>query len=76
MISIRYDGTNGEYIAGTWCTSIAFVSDTGTVLTFTDVDSNTRTANLGDWLVAWEASAMEATVLTQAQYEATYLEIG
>jgi len=74
--SIQYDGTNGEYIAGTWCTGVTFVSDTGTLFTFFNNDGGyTRTANLNDWLVVWGPSSGELMVFTPAGYAARYYEL-
>ncbi|NEA67556.1 hypothetical protein [Streptomyces sp. SID12488] len=73
--SIRYDGTNGTHIAGVWCTALGFVSDTGTVLTYTDRDGYKQTANLGDWFIISGTGDGYPTVLAQAGYELYFVEI-
>jgi hypothetical protein len=74
--SIQYDGTNGEYIAGTWCTGITFVSDTGTLLTYTENQNNhTFTINLNDWVIVWGAEATDPWTCTPAAYAARYYEL-
>ncbi|MFM9604244.1 hypothetical protein [Streptomyces turgidiscabies] len=75
MDSIQYDGTNGAYIAGTWSTGIRFVSDTGTVLTYTDQDGYERTANLDDWLIITGVGDGYPTVLPPEPYRAHFVEI-
>lgn len=72
--SQQYDGTNGEYIAGTWCTGISFVSDTGTVLSFTG-DGTNYTVQLGEWLVISWTGAKDPMIFTEAEYAARYYEL-
>lgn len=72
--SIQYDGTNGSYIAGTWCTGITFVSDTGTVFTYHMYDGN-RTVNIGEWVVIDVVSCIEPSVFTPGDYAARYVEL-
>lgn len=74
LYSIQYDGTNGSHIAGTWCTGITLVSDTGTVLTITG-DGTTYTVNAGEWLVIWGTPAKDPMIYTQAEYESRYVEL-
>ncbi|GAA0348753.1 hypothetical protein PV735_31555 [Streptomyces turgidiscabies] len=74
MYSIRYDGTNGEHIAGTWCTGITFVSDTGTVFTF-DGDVVVKTVNVGEWLVISWTGANDPMIFTDADYKDRYTEL-
>lgn len=74
--SIQYDGTNGEHIAGTWCTGISFVSDTGTEMVFADGDNGTHhTVNLNEWLVTVVASDINPTIFTAAAYADRYYEL-
>jgi len=74
--SIQYDGTNGEYIAGTWCTGITFVSDSGTVLTYTENQNNyTHTINLNDWVIVVQPSATDPWTMSPANYAARYYEL-
>lgn len=75
MDSIQYDGTNGAHIAGVWCTGIALVSDTGTVLTYTDRDGYERAANLGDWFVINSVTDGYPTVLPTEGYQRHFVEI-
>ncbi|WP_086809795.1 hypothetical protein [Streptomyces reticuliscabiei] len=72
--SIQYDGTNGAHIAGTWCTGITLVSDTGTVLTYVMYDGN-RSMNLGEWMVVWGAESNDPMIFTEADYAARYYEL-
>ncbi|MFD4527863.1 hypothetical protein ACFWP7_28815 [Streptomyces sp. NPDC058470] len=74
-LSVLYDGTNGEYIAGQWCTGIGFVSDTGTVLTYTDYDGYEQTINVGEWIAIGYPGAGYLEVMTTAQYEERYYEL-
>lgn len=74
--SIQYDGTNGEHIAGTWCTAISLVSDTGTAMVFADGDNGTHhTVELNEWLVAYNATDINPTIFTAAAYAARYYEL-
>ncbi|MGW3651907.1 hypothetical protein [Streptomyces sp. NPDC000878] len=73
--SIQYDGTNGAEIAGTWCTGISFVSDSGTVLTFKDRDDRVQTASVNDWLIISGVEDGNPTVLSTADYETYFVEI-
>lgn len=75
MPSIQYDGTNGAYIAGVWCTGIALVSDTGTVLTYTDRDGYERTASLDDWFIITGVTDGYPTVMSPDGYVAHFVEI-
>lgn len=75
MDSIQYDGANGAHIAGVWCTAIGFVSDTGTVLTYTDRDGYERTANVGEWFIITGVSDGYPTVLAPEGYAAHFVEI-
>lgn len=75
LYSIQYDGTNGEYIAGTWCTGIGFVSDTGTVFTYSDGDHVNREVNLNEWLVIWGTPAGDPMVFTPSDYAARFFEL-
>ncbi|MFM9643550.1 hypothetical protein [Streptomyces turgidiscabies] len=72
--SEQYDGTNGEYIAGTWCTGISFVSDTGAVLSFTG-DGKDYTVKSGDWLVISWHGANDPMILTTEEYKSRYVEL-
>lgn len=72
--SIQYDGTNGEYIAGTWCTGIEFVSDTGTELTFNGAYSNTK-VQLGQWVIVWGKTANDPWMVNPADYASRYYEL-
>lgn len=72
--SIQYDGTNGSYIVGTWCTGIQLVSDTGIELSFTG-DGTNYTVQVGEWLVVWGTQAFDPMIFTQAQYESRYYEL-
>lgn len=74
LYSIQYDGTNGEYIAGTWCTGITLVSDTGTVLSFTG-DGTNYAVNVGEWLVIWGTSAKDPMIFTAEEYTDRYVEL-
>lgn len=49
----QYDGTNGSFLIGTFCSSpnLDIVSDNGTTLVFEDGDNNTHTASAGDYLI-------------------------
>lgn len=74
--SIQYDGTNGQHIAGTWCTGITFVSDTGTVLTYTENQNNyTFTVQLDEWLVVNSLDATDPTAMTPSVYASRYYEL-
>lgn len=73
--SIRYDGTNGAHIAGVWCSGIAFVSDTGSVLTYTDRSGRERTAELGSWFIISGVDDGDPTVLSQEDYTTYFVEI-
>ena len=73
--SIQYDGTNGAYIAGTWCTAITFASDTGTVLTYQDRDGYDRTASLNDWLIISQVTDGYPNVQSPAGYAERFVEI-
>lgn len=76
LYSEQYDGTNGEYIAGTWCTGITFVSDTGTAMVYADGDNGGHhTINLGEWLVTWGANDITPTIFTTAEYTSRYVEL-
>ena len=72
--SIQYDGTNGAHIAGTWCTGVTFVSDTGTELTFIG-DGYTRTMQVGDWGVIWGTESNEIMIFTPQEYANRYYEL-
>lgn len=74
LYSIQYDGTNGAYIAGTWCTGITLVSDTGTVLTYVMYDGN-RSMNLGEWMVVWGPESNDPMIFTEAEYASRYYEL-
>jgi hypothetical protein len=74
--SIQYDGTNAEHIAGTWCTSITLVSDTGTTMVFADGDNGTHhTVELNEWLVAYNPTDINPTIFTAAAYADRYYEL-
>lgn len=73
--SIQYDGTNGEHIAGTWCTGITFVSDTGTVLTYLDADGYPRDIQLDQWVVVSFPGASDPMLFTPAEYAERYYEL-
>jgi hypothetical protein len=73
--SIQYDGTNGSYIFGTWCTRIPFVSDTGTILTYLQYDGDPRTVNLGEWVVVDVFDTIEPQIYTQSGYAARFYEL-
>ncbi|MFM9563240.1 MULTISPECIES: hypothetical protein [Streptomyces] len=72
--SIQYDGTNGEHIAGTWCTGISFVSDTGAVLSFTG-DGRDYAVNVGEWLVISWVGANDPMTFTTEEYTGRYVEL-
>lgn len=76
LYSIQYDGTNGAEIAGTWCTGISLVSDTGTVMVYADGDNGGRhTVHLGEWLVIWGTPDITPTIFTTAEYTSRYVEL-
>lgn len=49
----QYDGTNGSYLIGTFCSSpnLDIVSDSGSVLVFEDGDNNVHSVNVGDYVI-------------------------
>lgn len=73
--SIQYDGTNGSFIAGTWCTAITFVSDSGTVFVYKDIDNNNQTVNLDEWLVITQVTDGYPTIQTPSNYADNFVEI-
>lgn len=73
--SIQYDGTNGAFIAGTWDTGIGFVSDTGTVLTYSDRDNAHQTADLNQWLIVNSVDDGYPIVMDTVEYQVYFAEI-
>jgi len=74
LLSEQYDGTNGQFIAGTWCTGITFVSDTGSVLTY-HADGRDHTVNVGEWLVISWFGANDPMIFTAEEYASRYTEL-
>lgn len=76
LYSIQYDGTNAAHIAGTWCTGISLVSDTGEAMVYADGDNGGHhTVNLGEWLVILGAHDITPTIFTTAEYTSRYVEL-
>lgn len=74
--AVQYDGTNGAYIAGTWCTGITFVSDNGTTFVFRDGDGYQHSVVLDNWVVrSWNLDDAFPVVNTPAQYSARWIVI-
>lgn len=74
--SIQYTGANGSYIIGTWDTGATFLSDTGSVLTFRDGDSITRTVHVNDWVIQMDGvNDAYPQVVTPTNYAARWREL-
>lgn len=73
--SEQYDGTNGAWLAGTWCTGITFVSDSGSLLTYEDRDGRSQAASVNDWLIISGVDDGNPTVLSTEDYERYFVEI-
>ena len=72
--AIQYDGTNGNYIAGTWCTGISFVSDNGALFVYEAYDGNHEMA-VGDWMVVSIPSSISPILFTDDDYTVRYFEL-
>lgn len=74
--SIQYDGTNGSFITGEWLSVITLVSDDGQRLVFTNLEGSEYTLQVGDWVLRTPGNRMFPQVVTAADYEALWVEIG
>lgn len=74
--SVQYDGTNGDYICGTWLANCTKVSDNGSVLVYEDgADHSNHTVNLNDYVVRQGTQDIEGRVQTPSQYANNYYEL-
>lgn len=74
--SIKYDGTNGAHITGTWLSGITPVSDDGQTLVFRNGEGSEYTVENGGWVICTPNNRMFPQVVTAAEYAALWVQIG
>lgn len=71
--SIQYDGTNGQFICGTWM-NIGLVSDDGQTLVYSTPEG-TNTVHLNDYVIRQGLADQWGRVMPPDQYAAEFHEL-
>lgn len=74
--AIQYDGTNAQFICGTWA-NVALASEdaSGMVVNIVGDDVVPTPIPVGYWLVKNRAFPTEFTIKSPAEYAAQYVEV-
>ena len=74
--SIQYDGTNGSFIIDTWLGgAVTLVSDTGTTLTWENIEHDVKAVPLDGWLVKVQAADQNPANYTDSDYMSQLVEV-